>query len=193
MYTFKELKRATKQDTVSLPKLKVALLGDTATQLLATAIKGEGILRNYNIELWEAEYSQVERQIMDPTSDYYQFEPDYTIIFHSTHKLLEKHSLVNSDLQNKLADDRLDFVRLLCEQGIGRVIYYNYPEIEDTIWGSYATKVQSSFTYQLTKLNYELMNISQAYPNFFICNLAGISAKYGRNFMFDSSVYVNNS
>ena len=35
------------------------------------------------------------------------------------------------------------------------------------------------------------MNISQAYPNFFICNLAGISAKYGRNFMFDSSVYVN--
>lgn len=39
MYTFKELKRATKQDTVSLPKLKVALLGDTATQLLATAIK----------------------------------------------------------------------------------------------------------------------------------------------------------
>ena len=191
MYTFKELKRATKQDTVSLPKLKVALLGDTATQLLATAIKGEGILRNYNIELWEAEYNQVERQIMDPTSDYYQFEPDYTIIFHSNHKLLEKHSLVNSDLQNKLADDRLDFVRLLCEQGIGRVIYYNYPEIEDTIWGSYATKVQSSFTYQLTKLNYELMNISQAYPNFFICNLAGISAKYGRNFMFDSSVYVN--
>lgn len=79
MYTFKELKRATKQDTVSLPKLKVALLGDTATQLLATAIKGEGILRNYNIELWEAEYNQVERQIMDPTSDYYQFEPDYTI------------------------------------------------------------------------------------------------------------------
>ena len=57
MYTFKELKRATKQDTVSLPKLKVALLGDTATQLLATAIKGEGILRNYNIELWEAEYN----------------------------------------------------------------------------------------------------------------------------------------
>ena len=69
MYTFKELKRATKQDAVSLPKLKVALLGDTATQLLATPIKGEGILRNYTIELWEAGYNQVERQIMEPTSD----------------------------------------------------------------------------------------------------------------------------
>lgn len=44
MYTFKELKRATKQDAVSLPKLKVALLGDTATQLLATAIKGRVFL-----------------------------------------------------------------------------------------------------------------------------------------------------
>lgn len=190
-YTFKDLKRALKQDTSSLPKLKVALLGDTATQLLVTAIKGEGVLRGYNIELWEAEYNQVERQIMDPTSDYYQFAPDYTIVFQSTHKLLEHHSLLPVEKQQSLADDRLDFIRLLCEQGNGRIIYYNYPEIDDTIFGSYATKVQSSFTYQLSKLNFELMNLSQQYQNLFVCDLAGISAKYGRDFMFDSSVYVS--
>lgn len=191
MYTFKELKRAQKQDASAFPIVKIALLGDTATQLLATAIKGEGILRGYNIELWEAEYNQIERQILDPTSDYYQFNPDYTIVFHATHKLLEKHSALNTEQQNRLADDRLDFIRMLCKQGRGRIIYYNYPEIEDAVFGSYASKVSSSFSYQLSKLNYELMNLSQVNQNLFICNLAGITAKYGRVFMFDSSVYVN--
>ena len=43
MITFKELKRNLKKDVSALPTLKVSLLGDTATQFLATAIKGEGI------------------------------------------------------------------------------------------------------------------------------------------------------
>ena len=191
MHTFKEYKRACKQLNLQGKKIKVALLGDTATQFLATSIKGEGILRGYNVELWEAEYNQVELQVMDPFSNMYEFGADYTIVFQSTHKILEKYSMMEPTDQATLADERLGFIRSLCEQVKGRIIYYNYPEINDTVFGSYASKVESSFTYQLSKLNFELLNLSQRYPNFFVCNLAGLSAKYGRDIMFDSSVYVS--
>ena len=40
MHTFKELKRNLKRDVSALPTIKVSLLGDSATQFLATAIKG---------------------------------------------------------------------------------------------------------------------------------------------------------
>ena len=50
---FKELKKNLKKDITQLPTLKVALLGDNATQFLAIAIKGIGIDRGYNIELFE--------------------------------------------------------------------------------------------------------------------------------------------
>lgn len=191
MNQFKELKRNLKKDVSSLPSLKVSLLGDTATQFLATAIKGEGIERGYNIDLFEAEYNQVERQILDPTSELYAHGAKYTIVFQSTHKLLEQYSLMPVSEWNKLADERINFIRTICESVDGKIIYYNYPEIEDTVFGSYANKVSSSFSYQLRKLNYELMNLAQEYPNLFICDIAGIQNKFGRDFMFDSTVYVS--
>lgn len=191
MHTFKNLKRNLKKDVSSLPTLRVSLLGDTATQFLATAIKGEGVERGYNIDLFEAEYNQVERQILDSTSDLYAHDAKYTIVFQSTHKLLEHYSLMPASEWSALADERINFIRVICENVGGKVIYYNYPEIEDTVFGSYANKVSSSFSYQLRKLNYELMNLAQKYPNLFICDIAGIQNKFGRDFMFDSTVYVS--
>ena len=191
MKTFKELKRNLKKsDTVNHP-IKVSLLGDTATQLLATAICGEGIDRSYRIDLFEADYNQVERQVMDPTSQLYTHDAEYTVVFQSTHKLLEHYSLMPASEWHKLAADRIDFIRSICESINGKIIYYNYPEIDDTVFGSYANKVPDSFTYQLRKLNYELMNLAHEYPNLFICDIAAIQNKFGRDFMFDPTVYVS--
>lgn len=193
MLQFKELKKLLKADHTSLPSIKIALVGDTATQLLATAIKGFGVERGYNINLFEAEYNQVERQFMDPTSDLYEFDADFIIVFQSTHKLGEFHSQLPITQQLTLADDRIDFITSICENSMlskKKIIYFNYPEIGDTIFGSYTNKVTSSLSYQIRKLNYKLMNISQQYPNFFICDIAEIQNKYGRNFMFDTNIYV---
>lgn len=191
MITFQELKRNLKKDTSSFPSLKIALLGDTATQFLATAIKGVGYERGYHIELFEAEFNQIEQQVLDATSELYQFGAEYTVIFHSTHKLLEKHSLSSTEEQTELAEKRLNFIQTICDSLPGRIIYYNYPEIEDTVFGSYANKVTNSFTYQLRKLNFELMNLACHNPNLFICDIAGLQNKFGRDTMFDCSVYVN--
>ena len=191
MITLKELKHNLKKNVSNLQTLKVSLLGDSATQFLAIGIKGMGIERGYNIDLFEAGYNQVERQILDPTSDFYQHAAKYTIVFQSTHKLMEKHAMMSVDEQNHLAEDRLNFIRTICTQVPGYIIYYNYPEIEDTVFGSYANKVQTSFTYQLRKLNYELMKLAQEFHNLFICDLCGLQNKFGRNMMYDSSVYVN--
>lgn len=191
MTDFKQLKRNLKRDFSGMPIIKVSLLGDSATQFLATAIKGMGIERGYNIDLFEAEYNQVERQILDSTSELYGHNAKYTVVFQSTHKLMEKYAMMTTEEQLRLADERLDFIRTICTQVPGHIIYYNYPEIDDTVFGSYANKVQNSFTYQVRKLNYELMNLSQQYQNLFICDIASLQNKYGRDMMFDSTIYVS--
>lgn len=191
MYTYKDFKKILKGNLSNLSKIKVALLGDTATQFLATAIKGLGAFNGLCVELLEAEYNQVEQQFMDSTSDLYQFDADYIVVFQSTHKWNEKYSLSSVQDQTNLADDRLDFVKYICQTTNKRIIYLNYPEIEDTIFGSFTSKVSSSFTYQVRKFNYELMNLSQIIPNLFICDIAGLYSKFGRDFMFDSVVYTS--
>lgn len=194
MKTFQELKKITKHMPADLPVMKVALTGDTATQFLATAIRGVGAERGYQIDLFEAEYNQVERQFLDPSSELYQTDADYIVLFQSTHKLGEKHSLLPPSQQESLAEERLAFIASVCENPMlasKKIICLNYPEIEDTVFGSYATKVTSSFTYQVRKLNMGLMELSQRYANLFICDIAGLQNKLGRDMMFAPNVYVS--
>ena len=194
MLQYKELKKKLKTIPDGLPICKVALLGDTATQFLATAIRGIGLERGYNENLYEAEYNQIERQFLDPTSELYEFDADYIILFQSTHKLAESHSLLSVEQQVMIADDRLSFISTMCTNPTfvsKKIICLNYPEIEDTVFGSYATKVTSSLTYQIRKLNMGLMNLSQEYANLFICDIAGLQNKLGRDFMFAPNVYVS--
>ena len=194
MKTFQELKKLAKHTPADLPMIKIALIGDTATQFLATAIRGTGVERGYQIDLFEAEYNQVERQFLDPSSELYQSDADYIVLFQSTHKLGEKHSLLSSDQQETLAEERLAFIASICENPAladKKIICLDYPEIEDTVFGSYATKVSSSLTYQVRKLNMGLMDLSQQYANLFICDIAGLQNKLGRDIMFAPNVYVS--
>ena len=194
MISFNNLKRNLRLDLTGSPTFKIAVVGDTATQLLCTAIRGMGVERGYNIDLFEAEYNQVERQLLDPTSDMYHFDADFIIIFQSTHKLGEYHSMLCTEQQANLADERISFLASVCENHAlagKKIIYFNYPEIEDTVFGSYANKVDSSFTYQVRKLNYELMRLSLQYQNLFICDIAGLQNKLGRDVMFAANVYTS--
>ena len=194
MKTFQELKKLAKHTPADLPVMKIALIGDTATQFLATALRGTGVERGYQIDLFEAEYNQVERQFLDPSSELYQSDADYIVLFQSTHKLGERHSLLSPDQQETLAEERLAFIASICENPVlanKKIICLDYPEIEDTVFGSYATKVSSSLTYQVRKLNMGLMDLSQQYANLFICDIAGLQNKLGRDLMFAPNVYVS--
>lgn len=192
MKSFKDLKHNLKSELSSLPIIKVSLLGDTSTQLLATAIRGTAVERGYYIDLFEAEFNQVERQLLDSSSDLFSFDPEFIIIFQSTHKLAELHSL--SSEKEKVADNRLSFLSVVCDNPVlseKKIICFNYPEIDDTVFGSYANKIHSSLLYQVRKLNNGLMALADRYPNLFICDISSIQNKYGRDFMFSSNVYTS--
>lgn len=190
MKTFFDLKRLAKQDSDGLTTLRVALLGDSATQLLGTAINGMAVERGFRIDLWEADYDQVERQVLDRTSDYHQFDPKYTIVFQSTHKFLEKFSLAPQEEREAFCDKRFEFIKIALQLCHGKIIYFNYPEIDDCVFGSYANKIRSSFLYQIRKLNFRLMELSQNYPNLYICDVSSLQSKFGREKMFDSNIYI---
>lgn len=194
MHSFKQLRKFCKEKEPQANAFRMALVGDTATQFLATALRGEAIARGYDVNLFEAEYNQVERQFLDPSSELYAFDAEYIVLFQSTHKLGEFHSMLAETERVKLADNRLDFISSVCQnpQFSGKkIICMNYPEIEDTVFGSYANQIESSFTYQIRKLNYGLMELAQQNANLFICDIAAVQNKIGRDRMFAPNVYVS--
>lgn len=57
--TFKQLKKLSKQDGSGLPQYKLAVMGDCATQHLATAIRGYGLWKGLGISVLDADYNQI--------------------------------------------------------------------------------------------------------------------------------------
>lgn len=188
---FSDLKKNLIKDFSNLPIVKVALLGDSATQFLAIAIRGMGYERGYNIDLFEAAYDDVERQIFVPTSELYQFKAEVVIVFQSSHKLLSSYNNLSVDNQASLASERIHFIETICQTLNTKIIYFNYPEIDDTVFGSFANRIESSFLYQLRKLNYELMTLEQRFPNLYLSDLSSIQNKIGRDAIFEPFFYVN--
>jgi FkbH-like protein len=191
--TFTELKKNLKKDFAGLLPVKVAILGDTATQFLATALRGCGYDNGLALEVWEAEFNQVQRQVFDNGSELYAFNPAVVIIFQSSHKLLAKYNHADNK-QAILAETELalisDLYHAINDKLKAKIIFYNYPEIDDAVFGNYANKLTSSFLYQVRKLNYELMNLALQHADLHICDLSSVQNTYGRKSLFQASVYV---
>ena len=195
MQTFSELKRNLKKNFTNCKTIKVALLGDTATQLLIQALRGTGFEKGIDLQLWEADFNQIERQVFDPVSELYKFNPEIIIIFHSAHKLLAKYNKLKPELYSSLAEMQMvsvsNIVTTINDQIKAKIIYYNYTEINDTIFGNYANKIQSSFLFQIRKLNYELMVFAVSQFNFYICDLSSVQNQSGKSSFFQTAVYIN--
>ena len=85
--TFMQLKKAARKDTSHLPQYKVALMGDCATQHLATALRGCGFHAGLGLTVLDTDYAQIDAQTMDPGSELYAFAPDAVLIQMCTEKL----------------------------------------------------------------------------------------------------------
>jgi len=188
--SFGELKRNLRTDASSLPKVRVGLLGDTATQFLGIALRGMGVERGFNVELFEAEYNQIAQEVENLESDLHQFSPEIVILFQSTHKLLNEFGEASPENRAHLAEKRMEFIQFAIERMNSKVICFNYPEIDDGVFGNFSNRTDSSFVYQVRKLNFELMQFAKSAVNFSVCDLASIQNKHGRNYLFNPAVYT---
>lgn len=195
MKDFTQLKKNLKKDFSELKTIKVALLGDTATQFLTQALRGLGYDEGFNLEIWEADFDQIERQVYDLSSELYAFKPDIVIVFQASHKLLGKYNKANLEEHSLFASNELDVIENiysnLNNNLNAKVIYYNYTEIDDSVFGNFANKTESSFLFQLRKLNYELMSMASNKSNLYLCDLSSIQNQVGKLNFFQPSIYIN--
>ncbi len=188
--TFNTLKKNLKKDFTTLKTIKVCILGDSATQFLNQALRGYGYELGCNFEIYEADYNQIDAQILDISSPLYTFKPQFTLIFSSVQKL-EKQFVKSSRTQ--FANEQIKQLELyqstITQHFNTTILYFNFPELIDTVFGNYANKVEQSFSFQVRKLNYELMLFSQRTPTIHIIDYAAISSHYGKTFLTDAKMY----
>jgi len=89
MKDFSLLIKNLKKDFTGFTRIKVVILSNTAIQLFAQAIRGWGYELTFDIQLFISDFDQIDRQIMDSSSELYQYNPEITFIFESSYRLFK--------------------------------------------------------------------------------------------------------
>ena len=89
MYTFRELRKNSNSE-ISGMSCRLAILGNVSTQFLTTAIRGYAAFEKLPLSVYDADYNQIEAQLLDPSSEVYGFAPDSILIWIGTDKLYEE-------------------------------------------------------------------------------------------------------
>ena len=191
---FSQLKKNLKNDFSGLPMQKIAVLADSASQFLCQALKGYGYARGIHLDIWEADYDQIYQTVWDENSKLYTRKPEFVVIFQSAKKLLSDFYGRSRDGKKSWAEDQAKHIETVINtinKNIGcNLIYLNFPEINDAVFGNFSNKINFSFPFQLRLLNTELMKMSAGKKNLNICDLSSIQNTIGSLSAVSEKMYI---
>ena len=194
---FNQLLKNLKKDYSNFPIINVALLGDSSTQFLNKTLSAYAIEYGYQLNLFEADYNQIDLQVFNLGSDFYNCNADFVILSETNQKL--KKSFYNLSLEERqtFADDKIKHIQksinqILEHKKIKSVVYFNFQEEDDSVFGNYANSTEYSYLYQIRKLNFELMNLAQKNRSFLVLDYKLIHQRLGDKSAFSPQMLVNN-
>jgi FkbH-like protein len=187
------LKRNCKKDATGLIPLRFAILGDCATQHLATAIKGYAFEQGYALNVFDADYDQIDAQVMDDASELYGFAPKHVLIYMCVEKLYEAFCATAPNARADFADRIYERIRAYWARINRRIstniLQFTFVERDDRVFGNFAPKTKSSFAYQVHRLNGLMADGCQEVANAFLIDLNGIRASMGEAAFYDRKLY----
>lgn len=191
IYSFSELKKAAKQKSENA--LKLAVIGEFATQHLSTAIRGYAQKENRPLDILDCDYDQLDAQILDSRSETYEYNPDFILLAVCTEKLYKRFCEATLDKRRNFAEQQYEMLKgywaRLSEYSSAKILQMTYEEKDDGIWGNYAGKTEISFLYQVRKLNLYLMQGAHEHKNLFLIDVCRLACQYGQETFKDEKFY----
>ena len=194
MYSYKELRKAKKQ-IVNGKEIRLAVLGNSATQFLSTSIEGYAKMEGINLNVYDADYNQIDAQLLDPTSEVIAFEPQYILLWIAAERLYEEFLGLPYEKRVTFAEDYVlklkNYWNLIRNNSKAKIIQTNITEVEDKVLGNLSSKINATFVYQIRKINYllqeEMSHDNIVYP----VDVIAIQNRMGRQHYFDEALYYN--
>ena len=194
MYTFKLLRKNSKQSVADGAR-RLAILGNISTQFLAVAIRGYAALENLPLSVYDADYNQIDAQLLDPASEVYGFGPDSILLWLGTDKLYEEFLDLSLEARSGFAASVMQKITmywdLISKNSKANILQMNFTEIDDRALGNYSCKVGSAFVYQIRKLNFMLEEAMEQRKNAYPIDLLSVQVRLGATAFYDAPLYYN--
>jgi FkbH-like protein len=142
--------------------MKIAILGNYATQFLKKPLEKK-LKESFNIiELYHAEFNSIDFEFLDPDSKLYKFSPDYIIWHESTLNLRDTFYQTPLNYRNDFANQYINRITQYLETiklalPNVKVVFPNHQlDFNDNVFGSLSLKVSNSWNFQVQKIDFLL-------------------------------------
>lgn len=177
-----------------MQEVKIAVLGNYATQFTCKSIEKAFKKKGCKAILYNADFNAIDFEIIDENSGLYKFEPSYLVWHESTLGLRDLFYQTSVNDRSCFAKNYIEKI----ETYIGRIrqilpntviLFPNHGLIfNDNIFGNFAAKVDSSWLFQVVKLNALVNEVSVRNDSFYVFDSVN-QELYGRH--TDYSQVVN--
>jgi FkbH-like protein len=194
MYNFKDLRMASKS-IIDAKEYKLAILGNCATQFFAVSVQGCAKLSGINLSVYDADYNQIDAQLLDEQSDVYSYDPACILLWLATDKLYEEFLDMPLADRSGFATGYIEKIKcywgLVSKYSQAKVLQMNFTEIDDKVLGQYSAKVDTTFTYQIRRLNWLLEEAMRENSNVYPVDLLSVQISLGQTAYYDAKFYYS--
>jgi FkbH-like protein len=191
---FQLVKAAKRLDTSGCTRsIRLALLGDCATQQLSTLLRVLFQRNGVAVDLHEAEYDTIELEAFNPTSALHTFKADYVVLLNSSQKLSERyydHGEVKDGFVDASAD-RLAAVWDAVERGGARyIVQSTYVVPTERVFGNYDNKVPQSLYGAVQGVNAAVRERSRERKNLLLNDVDYLASYVGKRHWCDDKLWT---
>jgi FkbH-like protein len=195
--TFAELKRNLKAPAGGLPVVRLAVVADSATQLVVQALRGYAFAVGIHLQVFEADYDQVDLQVLDESSELYRFDPEFVLLWHCAEKALARFQRTPAAAHTAFADEHVAqvgrLVAAIGARGKAQIIYPDLIEYDDSTFGSFGLKVPASWRHQVRKINFGLGELAREHKHLLPFDLSTLSLVLGLDATRDHRLAITTS
>ena len=184
--------RSLKNNIENLPEVKIAVLGDFATQQFVRILKTSVYNKGFFPVIYESDFNAIQNEIINPESGLYTFLPDYAYIAISMQGYRERFYNLNYESKESFPEEYVrelkELINILLEKRI-QVIVNTLSLPFERIYGNYSIKTTHSLYKSVISVNNLLVNHIGDLPGCFFNDILAISSNIGLNNWYDEKLW----
>ncbi len=185
---YAELSRAGRNlDSQGLPKLRVALLSDAATQLLVPVLRELFRRAGVAAEIYEAPFAAIELEVFNPSSSLYAFKPEVVVLLNSTQALRPSffQNGVTPDFVGDLEGRIVGVWDAIRSNTSALIIQSTYVMPYERLFGNYDLKHAGSWSNTVSEINRRILLGAREHNNVLVNDVDALASWVGRRAWFD--------
>jgi FkbH-like protein len=169
--------------------VRLALIGDAATQQLASLLTVLFAEQGVRLEVWEGPFDGIELQVYDPNSQLYRFAPDVVAIMNVTQALRTRfygRSGPGTEFLEREYGRLTAIWDVLRERTTAPIIQSNFALPIERIFGNFDHRIPDSLYSVAATLNWRIAEGVRARSQVFVNDVESVASNVGRHNWYDN-------